>query len=114
MDIKTDLDSLDNLIDRLRTYAVVDTGAEWAAAQATLDRLKADAKRLGLPWGLVSQYATSLKDHLGVILGAFAPDGHSREQHLSWAIGDMSKMHSEHAFGPALDRLNQSPSGSLH
>jgi hypothetical protein len=114
MDIKAELEKLDNLISRLGVYVTVDAEAEWAALQATLDGLKTEAEQLRLPWGNVSQYAARLRHHLGVLLGQVADDGHPREQHVVWALGDMMAMRSDHAFGPALDRLSQSPSGAVH
>jgi hypothetical protein len=117
MDIKAELEKLDSLIAREISTLVpvhVATKAEWAAIGETLAALVAEAQRLGLPWGKVGEYTTRLKHHLGALLGAVADDGHSREQHTVWALGDMQALRSWAAFGPALRRLSQSPSGSLH
>ncbi len=113
MDIRTDLDSLDDFITRLQTNMPINADNEWKELLKTIGRLTAEAKRLGLP-NATSEYGRRLKNHLGSILGTVDDLGHSREQHLSWALGDMLALRSDSAFGPALDRLKQSPSGSVH
>jgi hypothetical protein len=114
MDIKTELESLDSLISRLRVYVTVDAEAEWTAVQMTLTALVTEAQRLGLPWGNVSEYATRLKHHLGLLLGAVPSDGHPREQHVAWALGGMQALRSEHTFGPELRWLSHDRKGSVH
>ena len=114
MDIVAELEKLDSLISRLSVYVVVDTEVEWTALQSTLDGLEAEAKNFSLPWGNVSQYAARLRHHLGALLGKAPDGGHTHEQHVVWAIGDMEAMRSDHAFAPALERLSQGPSGAIH
>jgi hypothetical protein len=112
MDIRAELESLDRLVDRLRVYVMIDA-EEWKTAQKTLAALVAEAERLGQR-GRISQYVTRLRHHLGVLIGVVASDGHSHDQHVIWAIGDMQALRSFAAFGPALDRLDESPSGAVH
>jgi hypothetical protein len=117
MDIKSELEKLDGLIVREISAlgpVQVASKAEWAAIEETLAALVVEADRLGLPSANVSEYAMRLQHHLGALLGTVADGGHPREQHLSWALGDMMALRSWAAFRPALERLTQSPSGALH
>ena len=115
MDIMEALDEIDALINRLKAPIPSDEAKEeWNALQSTLDALVTEAERLRLPSGMVSQYAARLRQHAGALLGLVADDGHPRDQHWVWACGDMQAMRGSHAFGPALDRLAESPSGSVH
>jgi hypothetical protein len=53
---------------------------------------------------------------LGMLLGKVEYDGHSREQHLSWAISDIQSLRSTSAFGRELTWLSHNPltNGSMH
>lgn len=116
MALQTDLENIDHLITRLSEpiAVAINPETEWKTAQQALAALVVAAQELGLPWRNASQYVTRLKHHIGVLLGAIPPDGHTQEQHIGWALGDLKALRSSHAFGPALARLEQGPSGAVH
>lgn len=114
MEIRAELVWLDELISAFRQPGEVDANATWERLEKTLADLVTQAKNFGLPWGMVSQDAGRLREDLGILLGKRRSDGHTAEQHLVWALGAMDSLRSDHAFGPALDRLDESPSGSIH
>jgi hypothetical protein len=103
MDVNAKLAEIDALIERAKApLSPADANREWETLQKTLIELEAEAERLKLPWGNVSEYATNLRRDFGILLGRES-DGYSHEQHVSWAMAYMKRMRGVHAFGRVLE-----------
>lgn len=81
--------ALDAVLQRLRERGPGDAAADLAAVQQAIADLNGAAERLRLPFGSVRQKTTALRHHLRVLLGAEPSDGHTRAQHIRWALGGL-------------------------
>jgi hypothetical protein len=103
--VETMLAEIDTMLDKIGESEQIDPiVASWAAShlQKQLTALRGAATRRKLPRSNVNEYALSLSTYIGMLLGVRKTDGHPRQTHLAWAIADMKRMRSPHAFGPIL------------
>ena len=83
---------LDNLVRLLGDGGEVEAEVEWSLVEGALDRLTREARRHRLPAGLIRENLLAVRHSLGVLLGKEADDGHSRGQHVAWALGALQRL----------------------
>ena len=95
---------LEYLVRLLDTSAEIDRQAEWTAVLETLAGLEDEGERFALPIARVREQSRRYRHSIGAVLGLEADEGHSRTQHLSWALGAVWRLR--------LDRDPMLPAGS--
>ena len=98
------LAEMEHLVQLLDASAEVDRWAEWTAVLQTLAGLEDAGEGFALPIAQVREQVRRYRHSIGAVLGLEADGGHSRRQHLSWALGVVWRLQAD-GLTDALSRV---------